>query len=79
MKACKLCEISDHHQQQQQQQQQQQHKEASLNSNGSDGDAKKPQLCRHSSADALTNTFNLLPSQLRDMFLAAQILRGERS
>uniref|UniRef100_A0A336MEK0 CSON014300 protein n=1 Tax=Culicoides sonorensis TaxID=179676 RepID=A0A336MEK0_CULSO len=87
MKACKLCEIYDHQQQQQQQQPQQQksgdkstenknHKNITNNPGGF--------ICNHNNPlsrpiiEAQLSQFNqlLTPNHLRDVFLAAQILRG---
>lgn len=80
MKACKLCEIFDHQQQQQQAQQK------SDKSGGNDKNITNPPgyTCNHNNLsrhniEAQLSQFNqlLTPNHLRDVFLAAQILRGE--
>lgn len=78
MKACKLCEIFDHQQQQK-----------SSNNDKSTGNDKNitnnpGYICNHNNLsrhniEAQLSQFNqlLTPNHLRDVFLAAQILRGE--
>lgn len=79
MKACKLCEIFDHQQQQQQAQQK-------TDKSGNDKNITNPPgyTCNHNNLsrhniEAQLSQFNqlLTPNHLRDVFLAAQILRGE--
>lgn len=81
MKACKLCEILEHQQ-----------KLSGCGGGSNDGTIQSNYHCNHGTttsndlnqtatnkSSALSTSFGMLPSYLKDMFLAAHLLRGNKT
>lgn len=81
MKACKLCEILEHQQ-----------KLSGCGGGSNDGTIQSNYHCNHGTtagndlnqttsnkSSALSTSFGMLPPYLKDMFLAAHLLRGNKA